>query len=64
MSSENIMNVTVRDAIETDIAILTSIKGPASEVIHSDRLRDAQSSSFRYLVMIADEIVIGFVCLV
>ena len=64
MSSENIMNVTVRDAIETDIAILTSIKGPASEVIHSDRLRDAQSSSFRYLVMIVEEIVIGFACLV
>jgi GNAT superfamily N-acetyltransferase len=58
------MKIKVRDAIETDIPILTSIKGPTSEVIHSDRLRDAQNANFRYLVMTVDENVIGFACLV
>jgi len=58
------MKVKVRDAVETDIPILTSVKGAASEVVHYDRLRDAQNTSFRYLVMIADESVIGFACLV
>ena len=64
MSSEHMITTTIRDAIETDIPRLTSIKGPASEAIHHDRLRDAQQASFRYLVMLADEIVIGFACLV
>ena len=58
------MNARIRDAIETDIPILAAIKGPGSEVIHYDRLRDAQKATFRYLVMLDDENVIGFACLV
>ena len=58
------MNARIRDALETDLPVLVSIKGPGSEAIHQDRLRDAQIGSFRYLVLTDDEKVIGFACLV
>ena len=54
----------VRDAEEGDIPKLTAIKGVGSEVIHRDRLRDAQNGSFRYLVILVGQEVIGFACLV
>ena len=50
--------------MEADIPSLTSIKGTGTEVIHRDRLRDAKDASFRYLVLEANESVIGFACLV
>ena len=58
------MQVRIRDAIDADIPILTSIKGTGTEIIHRDRLRAAQDASFHYLVLIADENIIGFACLV
>lgn len=56
--------VSVRAAVEADIPALTDIKGIGSEVIHRDRLRDAQDAGFQYLVLLADQEVIGFACLV
>ena len=64
MSSENSIPVTIRKAIETDIPMLVSIKGAGSEIIHQDRLRDAQEESFDYFVLLAEERVVGFACLV
>lgn len=58
------MQLRVRDAIETDISSLVAIKGTGTEVIHQDRLRDAQDASFQYLVLLAEERVVGFACLV
>ena len=51
-------------ALEADIPALTDIKGIGSEAIHRDRLRDAQDAGFQYLVLLADQEVIGFACLV
>lgn len=56
--------ITVRDAEETDVTALTAIKGEGSEAIHRDRLRDAHEASLRYLVLRADQEIIGFACLV
>src|SRR5688572_12299794 len=58
------MRIGVRDAAETDVPALTVIKGGGSEAVHRDRLRDAKSSGFRYLVAGLDDGVIGFACLV
>jgi len=52
----------VRDAIAEDLAALTQLKEP--EDLHWDRLRDAQSPTFRYLVLEQTGNVIGFACLV
>ena len=54
----------VRDAVQTDVVALTAIKGDGSEAVHRDRLRGAQGSGFRYLVLLADQDIIGFACLV
>src|SRR5207244_9227802 len=57
----------VRDAVEADLPALTAIKGPGSEAVHRDRLRDAQDAQgtgFRYLVLLVDDELIGFACLV
>jgi GNAT superfamily N-acetyltransferase len=54
----------VRDAEEADVSALTAIKGAGTEALHRDRLRDAQGPSFRYLVLLADQEIIGFACLV
>ena len=50
--------------MEADIPALTSIKGVGSEAIHRDRLRDAQEAGFQYLVLLADQEIIAFACLV
>jgi GNAT superfamily N-acetyltransferase len=64
MPAEKVMNLCIRDALAKDVPILTAMKGSWSEAIHRDRLRDALSPGFRYLVAMTDEAVIGFSCLV
>ena len=64
MVSENSYRITVRDATEADVSDLTAIKGDRSEVLHRDRLRDAQGSGFRYLVLLVNQEIIGSACLV
>lgn len=54
----------VRDARPEDIPALTTIKGVDTEACHRDRIRDAQSPGFRYLVLQKGKDVIGFACLV
>jgi len=54
----------VRDAVEADVPALTTIKGEGSEAIHRDRVRDAQGEGFRYLVLLAEQEIFGFACLV
>ena len=61
---KNGFRASVRPAMEADIPALTDIKGIGSEAIHRDRLRDAQDAGFQYLVLLADQEVIGFACLV
>jgi GNAT superfamily N-acetyltransferase len=56
--------VTIRDARAADLPALTAIKGEGSEVLHRDRLHDAQNPTFRYLVLLEDGEMIGFGCLV
>ena len=55
--------VLVRDAEEGDVPALLAIKG-GGEAVHFDRLRDARGPGFRYLVLVLDQEVIGFACLV
>ena len=57
-------SITVREAEEGDVGALTTIKGIGSEAVHRDRLRDAERGGFRSLVLVAEEVVIGFACLV
>jgi len=64
MVSESVSRMTVRDAEEADVPALTAIKGEGSEVLHRDRLRDAQGTGVRYFVLLADQEIIGFACLV
>ena len=64
MVSTNVAAIMVRDAEEADVSALTAIKGAGTESLHRDRLRDAQLPSFRYLVLVADQELIGFACLV
>ena len=64
MLSENASRIMVRDAEQADLPALTAIKGAGSEALHRDRLRDAQDSSFRYLVLVVDQELIGFGCLI
>ena len=55
-------NVHVRDANAEDVTALTRLK-PA-EAVHRDRLQDALSPRFRYMVLERAGDVIGFACLV
>src|SRR5262245_61885052 len=64
MGSAKGPQITVRDAEEADVTALTAIKGEGSEAVHGDRLRDARAPSLRYLVLRADQEIIGFACLV
>jgi GNAT superfamily N-acetyltransferase len=64
MVSENVSRITVRDAEQADVPALTAIKGAGSEALHRDRLCDAQGSGFRYVVLVVDQELIGFACLV
>ncbi len=56
--------ITVRNAAESDLPTLVAIKGEGSEAIHRDRLVEAQGPDYRYLVLLLDQQVIGFACLV
>ena len=60
MISENASRIAVRDAEEADVPALTTIKGDGTEVLHRDRLRDAQGTGFRYLVLLVNQEIIGF----
>jgi GNAT superfamily N-acetyltransferase len=60
----NDKHITVRDAAEFDIPALTAIKGEGTEPLHRDRLRDAQSADLRYLVLVVQQELIGYACLV
>jgi GNAT superfamily N-acetyltransferase len=55
-------HLVVREATEADLDALMRFK--PSLAVHRDRLRDARSPGFRYLVLELDRHVIGFVCLV
>ncbi|MFH1086283.1 MAG: GNAT family N-acetyltransferase [Chloroflexota bacterium] len=52
----------VRAATAEDLPALARLKAP--KALHRDRLRDAQSPTFRYLVLERAGDVIGFACLV
>jgi ribosomal protein S18 acetylase RimI-like enzyme len=56
--------ITARDAEEADLPALVAIKGEGSEAQHRDRFREAQCGSFRYLVLLRGQEVIGFALLV
>jgi len=56
--------ISLRDAQAADLPALTAIKGEGSEAVHRDRLRDAQYPGFQYLVLLADQELIGYACLV
>lgn len=62
--TDNVSQVSVRDAGEADVPALTAIKGEWSEAIHRDRLRDVCEGGFRYFVLTAGEEVVGYSCLV
>jgi GNAT superfamily N-acetyltransferase len=64
MVAKRSLRITVRDAEDADVPELTFIKGGGTEALHRDRLRDAQGSGFRYLVLVVDHVVMGFACLV
>lgn len=64
MVPENASRIAVRNAEAADVPALTAIKGDGTEVLHRDRLRDAQGIGFRYLVLLVDQEIIGFACLV
>lgn len=52
----------VRDATSADLNSLTKIKDAVA--VHLDRLKDAQTPTFRYLVLEKAGDVVGFACLV
>ena len=53
--------IALRDATTADLPALTAIR--SSEAHHRGRLRDAQNPDFRYLVILRDQTIVGFVCL-
>src|SRR6476619_6063095 len=63
-SANRISRITVRDAEPADVPTLTALKGEGSEGIHQDRLRDAASPTFRYLVVLVYAKLVGSGCLV
>ncbi len=52
-------SIAVRDAQEADVTALVGINGEGTEIIHRDRLRDAQTPGFRYPVFLAGDELIG-----
>ena len=64
MHADSRSPLTVRDAETADIPALTAIKGTGSNVLHRDRLDDAQRSDIRYRMLVVNQAVIGFACLV
>jgi GNAT superfamily N-acetyltransferase len=63
-SANRTSRITVRDAEPADVPALTALKGEGSEAIHQDRLRDAATPTFRYLVLLVDGELAGYGCLV
>lgn len=61
---DNDLLARVRPATLADLPALIAIKGADSEAVHRDRLGDAQEPSFRYLVLVAGDVIMGFACLV
>jgi len=56
-------DLAVRDARDEDLPALAALKSPGA--LHRDRMEDAAASpDFRYLVLVKEETVIGFACLV
>jgi GNAT superfamily N-acetyltransferase len=64
VADDNRSQIQVRDAVEADLPALMVIKEDSTEALHRDRLRDAQGTGLRYLVLVVDHAVIGFACLV
>jgi len=64
MVSEKGPRISVRDAEAADVLTLTAIKGAGSAALHRDRLRDANDSDIRYLVLLVDQEIMGFACVV
>ena len=64
MGADRNARITIRDAQAADISALMAIRGDVSEALHQDRLRDSQNPGFRYMVLLKDQEVIGFACLV
>ncbi len=56
--------ITIRPAQPADVPALTAIKGPGSEAVHLDRLRDAQTPDTQYLVLLDGTEVAGFASLI
>ena len=54
--------MSVRDAVEADLPALTELK--ATEALHRDRIRDADGTGVRYLVLTLAERVVGHAVLV
>jgi GNAT superfamily N-acetyltransferase len=54
--------VTLRDANQEDLPVLTAIRSP--EALHRGRLRDAKNPDFHYFVIQHEQVVVGFVSLV
>ena len=55
-------SLILRDAEDTDVLVLAAIR--SSEALHQGRLRDARNLDLRYLVILLDRTIIGFVSLV
>ncbi len=55
-------SVTLREAKQEDLPVLTAIRPP--EALHQGRLRDAKNPDFRYFVIQHEEEAVGFVSLV
>lgn len=64
MQTENRLPLILREATADDIPALLAIRSEGGEAHYRGRLRDAESPDFRYLVLVRDQEVIGFVCLV
>ncbi len=62
MVSGHLPSIIARDAGAADLSALTTVRQP--EGLHLSRLRDAQRSDFRYFILLDDEAIVGFVCLV
>ena len=62
MNPKSLIQLCVRDATVEDLAALTQIKEP--EALHRNRIHDAQSRTFDYLVLEQARKVIGSACLV
>jgi GNAT superfamily N-acetyltransferase len=63
-STNPFSRITIQNAEPADVPALTALKGEGSEAVHQDRLRDAASPTFRYLVVLVNGELVGYGCLV